>query len=126
MGPGSKKSSPQGLVVLVLPHFLPGPLQLSFPGGSVGKESACNAEDLSLIPGSGRSPGKGNDNLLWYSCPGNPMDRAAWWTTVHGVAKSRKSLSTHATADVYSEELKTYLHKMFYISVHSDVVHDKK
>ena len=72
------------------------------------------------------SPEGGNGNSLQYSCLENFMDRGAWWTTVHGVAKSRKSLSTHATADVYSEELKTYLHKMFYISVHSDVVHDKK
>ena len=90
-------SSPQGLVVLVFPHFLPGPLQLGFPGGSVSKEYACNAEDPSLIPGAGRSPGKGNGNLLWCSCLGNPMDREAWWTTVHGVAKSRTQLNDQTT-----------------------------
>ena len=44
-----------------------------FPGGSEGKASACNAGDLSLIPGLGRSPGEGNDNPLWYSCLENPM-----------------------------------------------------
>ena len=59
-----------------------------FPGGSDGKESACNAGDPSLIPGSGRSPGEGNGNPLQYSCLENPMDRGAWWATVHGVTKS--------------------------------------
>ena len=59
----------------------------AFPSGSDGKESICNAGDLGSIPGSGRSPGKRNGNPLQYSCLGNPMDRAAWWATVHGVAK---------------------------------------
>ena len=48
-----------------------------FLGGSVGKESACNAEDLGLIPGSGRSPGGGHGNPFQYSCLENPMDRGA-------------------------------------------------
>ena len=69
----------------------------SFPGKSVGKESACNAGDVGLISGLGRSPGGGHGNLLWYSCLENPMDRGAWWVTVHGVTKSRKRLSTHAS-----------------------------
>ena len=60
---------------------------LSFPGGSDGKESDFNARDLSLIPGLGRSPGKGNGNPLRYSCLGNPMDRGCWWARVHEVAK---------------------------------------
>ena len=64
-----------------------------FPGGSDGKESACNAGDLGLIPGSGRSPGEGHGNPLQDSCLENPMDRKAWWATVHGVAKSQKELS---------------------------------
>ena len=46
------------------------------------------AGDPGLISGSGRSSREGNDNPLWYSCLENPMDRAAWWATVHGVAKS--------------------------------------
>ena len=50
----------------------------AFPGGSAGKESACNVGDLGLIPGLGRSPGEGNGNPLQYSCLENPMDRAAW------------------------------------------------
>ena len=66
---------------------------LSFPGGSEGKASACNAGDLDSIPGSGRSPGEGNGNPLQYSCLENSMDRGAWWATVHGVAKSRTGLS---------------------------------
>ena len=63
--------------------------QMVFPGGSEVKVSACNAGDLGSIPGLGRSPGEGNGNLLQYSCLENPMDRGAWWATVHGVAKSR-------------------------------------
>ena len=59
-----------------------------FRGSSEGKESTCDAGDMGLIPRSRRSPGGGNGNPLWYSCLGNPMDRGAWWATVHGVAKS--------------------------------------
>ena len=50
---------------------------MGFAGGSDGKESDCNAGDLGLIPGLGRSPGGGNDNLLQYSCLENPMVRGA-------------------------------------------------
>ena len=67
--------------------------QISFPGGSEVKASACIAGDLGSIPGLGRSPGEGNGNPLQYSCLENPMDRGAWWATVHGVAKSRTRLS---------------------------------
>ena len=56
-------------------------------GGSDGKESACNAGDPGLSPGSERSPGEGNGYPLQYSCLGNPMDRGTWWATVHGVTK---------------------------------------
>ena len=58
-----------------------------FPGGSDGKQSACNAGDLGLIPGSGRSPGEGNGNPLQYSCLENAMDIGAWQATVHRVAE---------------------------------------
>ena len=47
----------------------------------------ANAGDISLILGLGRSLGKGNDNPIQYYCLGNPMDRGAWWATVHGIAK---------------------------------------
>ena len=60
----------------------------SFPLSSVGKESAYSAGDLGSIPGLGRSPGEGNDNSLQYYCLENPMDRGAWCTAVHGVAKN--------------------------------------
>ena len=60
----------------------------SIPGGSDGKKSACNARDLGLIPGSGRSSGEGNGNPLQYSCLDSFMDRGAWWAIVHRVAKS--------------------------------------
>ena len=56
-------------------------------GGSEVKASACNTGDLGSIPGLGRSPGEGSGNPLQYSCLENPMDRGAWWATVHGVAK---------------------------------------
>ena len=60
----------------------------AFPGGSDGKESTCNVTDLGSVPGLGRSPGEGNGNPLQYSCLENPMDRGAWWATVHRVTWS--------------------------------------
>ena len=63
------------------------------PCGSVGKESNCNAGDLGVIPGLGRSPGEGNGNSGQYSGLENPMDRGAWWATVCGVSKSLTRLS---------------------------------
>ena len=62
---------------------------MGFPGGSEGKESACNAGDLVLVPVVGRSPGEGNGYPLQYSCLENSMDRGAWWVTVHGIMKSQ-------------------------------------
>ena len=62
--------------------------------------SAGDVREVSLIPGSGRSPGGGHVNSCQYSCLENPMDRAAWRTTVHRVAKSQtwlKRLSMHAS-----------------------------
>ena len=56
---------------------------------SDGEESACNAGDPGSIPGLGKPTGEGNDNLLQYSFQENPMDRGAWWSTVHGVTKSQ-------------------------------------
>ena len=62
--------------------FLPG-----FPGDAVVKNPPANTGDTSLIPGSGRSPGGGNGNLLQYSCLGSCMDRGAWQAAVYGVTK---------------------------------------
>ena len=61
---------------------------MGLPGGSGSKESACNAGDLGLIPGLGRSLGGGKGNPLEYTRLENPMDRGAWWATVRGVAES--------------------------------------
>ena len=57
------------------------------PGGSVVKNLPANAGDMGLIPRLGKSSGEGNGYPLQYSSLGNPMDRGAWWATVHGVAK---------------------------------------
>ena len=62
-------------------------IYMGFPRGSHGKESACNAGELGLTPGSGRSPEELNGNPLQYSWLGNPMDRGAWWAAVRGVAE---------------------------------------
>ena len=62
---------------------------LGLPSGSDGKESACNAGDVGLIPGSGRSPGEGNGNPFQYSCLGNPMNVGAWWAAVHRVTEKQ-------------------------------------
>ena len=68
-------------------------MKKGFPGGSDGKESACNAEDLGLIPTLGRSPGVGNGYPLQYSGLENSMNREAWQVTIHGVEKSWTRLS---------------------------------
>ena len=67
-------------------------LVLGFPGGSMVKNPPANAEDATLIPGSGRFPGGGNGNPLQYPCLENFMGRRAWLATVHGVAKRRTQL----------------------------------
>ena len=80
---------------------------MSFPGGSIGEESSCNAGDAGLIPesraglipGSRRSPGEGNGNPLQYSCLGNPLDRGAWQATVHGVRKESDTTGTKQQCD---------------------------
>ena len=64
-----------------------------FPGGSDGKEFACNAGHLGSIPGVGRSPGGGNGYPLQYLCLENPVDRETWWATVHEPTKIRTWLS---------------------------------
>ena len=61
--------------------------------GPVVKNLSANAGDVrdaGSIPGSGRSPGEGNGNLLQHSCLENPMDRGAWRATIYRVAKSQK------------------------------------
>ena len=72
-----------------------------FPGHSVVKNLSPTqaTQDVGSIPGSGRSPGIGNGNPLQYYCLENPMDKAAWWATIHGTAKSQTQLSTCTTQD---------------------------
>ena len=73
---------------------------MGFPGGSVVKNPPANAGDMGLILGLGKSSGKENGNPLQYSCLGNPMDRGAWWVTVHGGHKRvRNDLATETTTD---------------------------
>ena len=71
---------------------------MGFLGGSGGKNLPANAGDagdLGLIPGLGRFPGGRNGSPLQYSCLGNPMDRGAWWATVHGVTTQNWARRTH-------------------------------
>ena len=68
-------------------------IYLGHPWWLSGKESTCTAGDESSIPGSRSSPGEGNVNPSQFSCLGNPMDRGAWWATVHGVKKSQIGLT---------------------------------
>ena len=68
-----------------------------FTSGWDGKESACNAEYLGSILGSGRSTGEGNGNPLQRSCLKNPMERGAWWATVHRCTNCATNTHTHTT-----------------------------
>ena len=71
---------------------------MSFPGGALG-----NAGDVGLISGLGRSPGGGHGNPLQYFCLENPMDKGAWWTTVHGITKSQTQLNTRTHMEGLSQ-----------------------
>ena len=78
-----------------------------------GKEYACNAGDQGSISGSGRSPGEEIGNPLQYSCLGNPMDRGAWWATIHGVAEELDTLSDFTT----STTIYVFMYVYIYISL---------
>ena len=73
-------------------------IQIHFP---VVKNPPANAGGAGSIPGSGRSPGEGNDNLLQYSCLENSMDRGAWRATVHGVTKPDMTENAHMRICVF-------------------------
>ena len=64
--------------------------------------NAGDARDVGSIPGSGKSPGEGNDNPLQYSCLKNSMDREAWQAILHGVAKHWTRLSMHACTHTHT------------------------
>ena len=65
--------------------------------------SARGAKDMGSVPGSGRSPGEGDGNPLQYSYLENPMDRGAWWTTVHGVA-DESNMTEQLTLSLFTEK----------------------
>ena len=78
-------------------------MSMGFPGDSVVKKKKerkknllVNSGDMGSIPGLGKSPGKGNGNPFQHTCLENPMDRGAWWATIHGVTMSWTQLSTQA------------------------------
>ena len=67
-------------------------------------DNAGDIRDMGLIPGSGRFPAGGNSNPIHCSCLENPMDRGAWWATVHRVTKSQtelKQISMHTCTHIY-------------------------
>ena len=65
--------------------------RMSFSGGSDGKEYACSARDVGLIPGLRRSPRQGNASSLQYSCLENPTNRGTWWSIVHGLTTEQQT-----------------------------------
>ena len=80
--------------------------RMGFSHSSVGKESACSAGDLGLIPELERSPGEGNGNPLQYSYLENPMDRGTWQATVHGVTRVQHDLATKPPSAAASRRLR--------------------
>ena len=82
----------------------------------VAKNQLANAE-VGSIPGSGRSPGRGYDNLLQHSCLENPMDRGSWQVTVHGIAKSRTRLKRLSRQSGASIVLRIHLEDMRVLSL---------
>ena len=89
-----------------------------FPSGSLSLTSLVAQMVKNLLqrgkpgfhPWRGRSPGEGNGYSLQYSCPENPMDRGAWWATVHGVRKSQTQLSNFTLASVCSSQKRETQH----------------
>ena len=69
--------------------------EVSPVGSVVNNLPAGDTRDAGSFPGSGRSPREGNGNPLQEACLENPMDRGAWWATVHGVTKSQTQQSMH-------------------------------
>ena len=82
------------LLAILIPACATSSLAFCIMYSSIGKECVCSAGDQGLIPGSRRSPGEENGNPLQYSCLENPIDRGAWQTTVHGVARVEHDLVT--------------------------------
>ena len=96
---------------------------MGIPGGSDGKEFACNTGGLGSMSRSGRSPGEGNGKPLQYSCLENSMDRGAWRATVQGVTKSWTQLSDQAHQGLVSA---SYLEKSEGLRLNGDDCKKKK
>ena len=96
---------------------------LVLPWWLSGKEAFCNTGDtgdVDLIPGSGTSPREGNGNPFQYFSQDNPKDRAAWWTTIHGVANSQTRLNRYAQ-HIWPLDLRTHI--TFLCIKHSSLLH---
>ena len=108
LSPWSQVPGPEHLATLNWIHILERicfKKGLGFPGRSVIKNLLANAGDTGLIPGSGRSPREGNDKPIQYSCLKNPMDRGAWWATVHGATKVRHDWACSLNSKFHKTEL---------------------
>ena len=92
-------------------------IYMGFPGGSDGKESACNAGDLGSLSGSGRSPGEGNGNPLQYSCLENTTDGGAWQATVDGDTESNTTEQLHYIYIYTHTHIHTHTHTCIYICI---------
>ena len=96
-----------------------------YTDGAVVKNLPANAGgtgDVGSIPGLRRSPGLGNGNPFKYSCLENPMDRGAWWPTVHGVTKSQTRLNTYTHTHTHThttQKLLLCLNNTFFINTAS-------
>ena len=96
---------------------------LGFLHSSNSKESACNAGDLDLSPGSGRCPGEGNDNPFQYSCLKNPMERGAWQATDHEITRVGHDLVTKPPPEQKLTQLCNYSPiKKKKVSLHNNVI----
>ena len=94
--------------------------RLGFPVAQMVKSRPANAGDTSLIPGSGRSPGEGNGNLLQYACLESPMDRGAWWALVRGVGKAWE-FSVLPVHLVIPGKAPAFCHHKCFLTIRADV-----
>ena len=96
---------------------------MNFPDGVVAKNSPASEgdeRDVGSVPELGQSPGGGHGNPLQYSCLENPIDRGAWWATVHRVTQSQtqiKQLNTHTLISVLFYRYIDMCDKLIYINL---------